>query len=244
MDLRVDGMQIATSSEPMTPARRALIATAGAHVVARYGSVEAGSIAEGCLAPVEADDLHLFHDLYAVIQPASDRPGSGPLFLTSLLASAPLMLLNVSLGDHAVMARRACGCPLERLGWTTHLHTIRSSEKLTAGGMTFLDTDVIRVLEEQLPARFGGGPMDYQLVETETAEGRPRVTLVVHPDVGALDETAVTEAFLHGLAKTSEAGRTMGRFWRESGYFGVERGVPRATSAGKVLHLHQQRVRR
>jgi hypothetical protein len=57
------------------------------------------------------------------------------------------------------------------LGWTTHLRDIRSQEKLTAGGMTFLDTDLIRVLEEVLPARFGGAPTDYQLVEEEAEEG-------------------------------------------------------------------------
>jgi hypothetical protein len=49
--------------------------------------------------------------------------------------------------------------------------------------MTFLDTDVIRVLEEILPARFGGGPADYQLVEDERADGQPCLRLV-----GDLDE--------------------------------------------------------
>ena len=93
------------------------------------------------------------------------------LLVTSLRATAPLVLLNVSLGDQAVVAARACGCPLEDLGWTTHLHTIRSYEKLTAGGMTFLDTDLVRVLEEVLPTRFGGGPTDYQLEEAPREPG-------------------------------------------------------------------------
>jgi len=31
-------------------------------------------------------------------------------------------------------------------GWDTHIHSIRSPEKLTAGGMSFLDTDVVRVI--------------------------------------------------------------------------------------------------
>ena len=34
-------------------------------------------------------------------------------------------------------------------------------EKLNAGGMTFLDTDIVRLLERDLPARFGGGPTDF-----------------------------------------------------------------------------------
>jgi hypothetical protein len=69
------GAQIPTNSEPMTPARQNVIRGAGVRGVARYGTVEAGSIAEGCLAPVEADDLHLFHDLYAVIQAGQQRAG-------------------------------------------------------------------------------------------------------------------------------------------------------------------------
>src|SRR3990172_8887397 len=83
------------------------------------------------------------------------------------------ILLNISMGDQAVVLRRQCGCPLEQLGWTTHLHTIRSHEMLTCGGISFLDTDVIRVIEEVLPARFGGAPTDYQLLEDEADDGRP-----------------------------------------------------------------------
>ena len=56
---------------------------------------------------------------------------------------------------------------------TLAFHTIRSHEKLTAGGMTLLDTDVIRLLDEVLPARFGGAPTDYQLVEHESDDGEP-----------------------------------------------------------------------
>ena len=59
------------------------------------------------------------------------------------------------------------GVPWRRWAGRRHLHTIRSFEKLTAGGMTFVDTDVVRVLEEVLPRRFGGGPIDYQLIEDE-----------------------------------------------------------------------------
>jgi hypothetical protein len=86
-----------------------------------------------------------------------------------------------------VLSQRRRGCPLEQLGWTTHLHSIRSFEKLTAAGMTFLDTDVIQVLAEVLPARFGGGPTDYQRVEQEQSDGRPTIRLLVHPGLGPLD---------------------------------------------------------
>src|SRR5215212_9086421 len=142
------------------------------------------------------------------------------------------------MGDQAVLTRRACGCPLEALGWTTHLHTIRSYEKLTAGGMTFLDTDVVRVLEAVLPARFGGGPIDYQLLEEQDGGGRPCVRLLVHPRVGSLDEGAVADAFLAALGTGSGAERVMALQWRAAGLFQVDRACPRPTAAGKVLHLH------
>jgi hypothetical protein len=48
-----------------------------------------------------------------------------------------------------------------RGGWTRHLHTVRSFEKLTVGGMNLLDLDLIGILDEMLPARFGGGPTHY-----------------------------------------------------------------------------------
>jgi hypothetical protein len=143
------------------------------------------------------------------------------------------------MGDQAVIGPRRCGCPLEELGWPTHLHTIRSHEKLTAGGMTFLDTDVIRVLEEVLPARFGGGPADYQLIEDEGPDGRPRLRLRVHPAVGPVDPRAVADGFLSALGGGSRVERVMGLQWRDSAIVEVERQPPMVTPTGKILHLHQ-----
>jgi hypothetical protein len=219
-----------------------VVRQAGGEPAARYATVECGLIGSACPAPVDPDDVHLFHDLHGLIQVGPDDriPGLPPraLLISSLRATAPLILLNVSLGDQAVVVRRACGCSLERLGWTTHLHTIRSFEKLTAGGMTFLDTDVVRVLEEVLPTRFGGAPTDYQLVEEEGNEGQPRVRLLVHPAVGPLDSQAVATAFLNAIGAGSGAEHMMGLVWREGGLLHVERRAPLITASGKIQHLH------
>ena len=118
---------------------------------------------------------------------------------------------------------------------------IRSLEKLTAGGMTFLDTDVVRVLEEVLPARFGGGPTDYQLVEQETEDGRPQLRLLVHPALGTLDPAAVAEVFLAVISRGPGAEAVMGLAWRDAELLRVERSAPLATAAGKILHLHVAR---
>jgi hypothetical protein len=245
-DLDLRGAQILVGGEPLTAARAATIRQSGAEVGARYGIVETGEVGYGCLAPGAPDDVHLLHDLHALLRVGSDDAlaglANGSLLMTSIRPTAPVVLLNVSMGDQAEVERRACGCPLEQLGWATHLHTIRSDEKLTAGGMTFLDSDVIRVLEEVLPGRFGGGPADYQLLEEETERGQAGLRLLVHPRLGPLESQEVVETFLAAIGRGAGAERVMALQWRQAGLLSVERSAPRVTAAGKILHLHQQRV--
>jgi hypothetical protein len=245
IDLR--GAHLLLSGEPITEARLATIRRVGADALPRYGSVDCGPMGYGCLAPEAPDDVHLLHDLHAFIQPSG--PGEGPqgrtaeaLFLSTLHPAAPFIMLNVSLGDQAVMVQRACGCPLQALGWATHLHTIRSYEKLTGGGMTFLDTDVIRVLEEVLPARFGGIPTDYQLLEEEADDGQPRLRLLVHPRLGPLNANAITECFLTAIGSASTVEQMMAALWRDAKFLYVDRRIPQSTNAGKILHLHLSRA--
>jgi hypothetical protein len=231
------GAQLTIGGEPVTAARLGEITRSGAMPVAHYGSIETSTIGFGCLARSAPDELHLFHDVTAAIQ-IPDVPGiqSDTLLMTSLRASAPLILLNVSLGDQAIMGPRPCGCPLDDLGWTTHLHDVGSDQKLTAGGMAFLDTDLLRVLEEILPARLGGGPVDYQLLEEETEEGRPRLRLLVHPRVGPLDPGLVAEVFFAAIARGEGAARVMSLAWQEGKVLQVERRVPESRG-GKIRHL-------
>jgi hypothetical protein len=243
------GAHLLLSGEPITEARLAAIRRTGAEALPRYGSVDCGPMGYGCLAPEAPDDVHLLHDLHAFIQPqptghGEDAQGlsTAALFLSSLHPAAPFIMLNVSLGDQAVMAQRACGCPLQTLGWGTHLHTIRSYEKLTGGGMTFFDTDVIRVLDEVLPARFGGIPTDYQLLEEEADDGQPRLRLLVHPRLGPLNGDAITECFLTAVGSASTVEQMMSSLWREAGFLYVDRRIPQSTNAGKILHLHLSRA--
>src|SRR5271165_304013 len=133
--------------------------------------------------------------------------------------------------------RSRSGGAMERLGWDTHLHGIRSFEKLTAGGMTFDDTDVIRILEDVLPGRFGGGPTDYQLIEDTHEDGHPRLRLLVHPKVGPLDPTAVCNAFLRAVGGDDEIRRDMAAQWRDGDFLCLDRTAPHGTETGKILHL-------
>ncbi len=240
--IAIRGAKITMSGEPTTPARLAEVRRGEVEAVPHYGNTEAGGvIAYGCLSPTTADDLHLFHDVHVMITPGTDGPipalPGNALLLSSLRPTAPLVFLNVSLGDQAVLNRISCGCPLDRLGWTIHLHTVRSYEKLTTGGMSFPDSELVRVLEEVLPARFGGGPTDYQLVEDEKRDGQPRLRLLVHPCIGTLDANALVEAFLTAISPGSGAEKVMGLLWRQGGFLRVERRAPEATPGGKILHL-------
>ena len=240
------GAQLTLGGEPITGARLTVIRRTGADALPRYGTIECGPIGYGCLKPEFPDDVHLLHDLHALIRsPETDGEAHGfpanALFVSSLHPRAPFVMLNVSMGDQATLVGRACGCPMEQLGWVTHLHTIRSYEKLTGGGMTFLDTDVIRVLEEELPARFGGAPTDYQLLEEEADDGQPVLRLLVHPRVGPLDTNAIADAFLRTIGSTSSIEQVMEFLWRDAGFLRVERRAPLTTHSGKVLHLHLER---
>ena len=240
--LDLAGAQLTLAGEPMTAARLGTLRRAGLHAVPRYATVECGPIGYGCLAPDAPDDLHFFDSLHAVIQPGPGAPGPLPppaLLITTLQDTGPFAALNLSLGDQADLTPRRCGCPLEAIGWRRHMRTVRSFEKLTAGGMTFLDVDVVRVLEDVLPARFGGRPAHYQLVETEGPDGRPRMRLLVHPSVGDVDPAAVRAALLEALAGEGQAERVMALQWRLGGWLEVERRAPYVTAGGKVLHLHQ-----
>ena len=240
LDLR--GTRIWVGGEPLTPARAASIRQSGAEPWTRYATMESGAIAANCIHPDVSDDVHVYEDLHAVIQPEDTPTGAAlppdALLVSSLRPTAPLILINASTGDRAARSKRACGCPLERLGWTTHLCGIRSFEKLTAGGMTFLDAHVVQVLEETLPARFGGGPTDYQLLEDETPEGHPRLRLLVHPRLPGIDPDSVARVFLTSLGTESAPERMMGRVWQDSAFVTVERSAPRITRAGKVQHVH------
>jgi hypothetical protein len=236
----ISGTRMTMSGEPITAARVSAVREAGAVPIPRCGVTETGSFGFSCIAPAAPDDMHVMHDLVAVIQPGSEAvdqlPGDA-LLLSSLRPAARLILINVSAGDQATLEHRVCGCRMETLGWRIHVYTLRSFEKLTAAGMTFLDADVIRVLEEVLPARFGGGPTDYQLVDEESHDGRANLRLLVDPRVGPLDDAAVADTFLASIGGGSGAQRVMELQWRQAGVVSIERRPPLPTASGKILHL-------
>lgn len=241
LGIDIAGTQFTVGGEPLTGARLAMIQKSGAVAVPRFMSVECGYIGYGCLNPESSDDTHSLSDFTAVIRAGQEGVQRGfppeALLLTSLRPTSPFILLNVSLGDQAHMERRPCGCPLEELGWSNHFRQVRSFEKLTSGGMTFLDRDIVNVLEKTLPSRFGGTPLDYQLVEEETEEGSPQILLLISPEVGQLDTKEVLRCFYRAIGQGSGAERVMSLQWKNAGFISIRRQTPRTTQTGKILHL-------
>lgn len=236
------GLQFTATGEPLTEARLDAIRNAGADAVATYATVQSGPIGYGCLERNAREDFHFFDDLHALIQPGKSGAISmlpeNAFLLSSLHMKAPVLFLNVALGDQGIVDSRECSCAVAQFGWNTHLRSVRSYEKLTAGGMTFFDADVIRVLEQVLPSKFGGAPTDYQLMEAEGDNGLPELRLIVDPGVGALDTRRIVESFIQSVGDRTQGGVVMSLAWRDAGMIRVERRRPFATTAGKILHLH------
>lgn len=249
--LDLTGAVFVTIGEPLTPAKRRAIEDAGARLVVRYAVTEAGILGYGCAAPQDCDDVHVLTDDLAVIlhsRPIGRDGVTVPgLLVTSLLPESPKVLLNVETGDYAELSQRACGCALGRAGLDTHLAGIRSFEKLTGEGMTFAGTGVLRILEEILPARFGGRPSDYQLLEVEDARGITHLELRADPSVGPLDESRVRDVFLAALDDDRRA-RPMTEIWKQAQIVRLRRAPPIPTGMGKILPFHlvklQQRPER
>jgi hypothetical protein len=235
--LDIRGTFIRASGEPLSPGKVKVIEAAGCQARTHYAMAEVGRTAIACGRPSALDDVHLASDRVAVLQRESGREGVGGLWLTTLHWSVPRIMLNVELGDCAVIERRRCGCAWDRLGFTDRLHTIRSYEKLTSEGMHFLGADLIALVEEVLPARFGGTATDYQLVEEEQ-NGLTTVSLIVSPRVGAVDEAALRTAALEALASRDLGHQMMIDVWRQSGTLRVVRREPYLTRTGKIQTLH------
>ncbi|NQT31198.1 MAG: hypothetical protein HQ588_02595 [Deltaproteobacteria bacterium] len=246
--LDLSGATFAVAGEPLTEAKTKEISAVGARAINMYASAEVGIIGFGCAGQTAAsDDIHLLMDFHAVIQHRRETPFGGAsvnaFLFTSLLSKAPKMLLNVESGDHGVIETRHCGCALEELGLTDHLYNIRSFDKLTGEGMSFVGTDLLRIIEEVLPAKFGGASTDYQMVEDEDERAYTSLSVLVSPEVGEIDEAELVKTILAELSKGKDTQRMMAEMWSQADMLRVKRMRPIITAAGKLLPLHIQKVK-
>ena len=240
--LDIAGTLFRLAGEPLTDARARILAEAGCRALCHYHLSEIGRLGVACTAPAAVDEVHVVSDSIGLLQRNRSVGDTtvDALFCSTLHPAVPKVMVNVELGDSAVLSERACGCPFDRLGFRHHLHTVRSYEKLTSEGMHFLGSELVRLVEEVLPDRFGGRPTDYQLVEEDDG-GLPKVSLVVSPRVGEIDQVQVVSTVLEVLgssARGDKGAAMMARYWRDAQTLRVVRREPYATTAAKILPLH------
>ena len=235
------GAIVTGGGEPPTRAKVAQIESTGAQFRSGYHFTEVGTVGLSCTASTDPNEQHLFLDHLALIQAPREVPGfelSVPSFhFTTLLPSAPKIMLNVESDDFGIVETRACGCPFGEIGFTTHIRDIRSFRKLTGEGVTLVGSHVESILEEDLPAKFGGSPLDYQLIEEEDEQGFTRLTILVSPTVPRADEHAVVAEMQAALRRRGGAAELSRELWKQASTFRVRREAPRLTSRGKMMPL-------
>jgi hypothetical protein len=158
------------------------------------------------------------------------------LMFTALQPSAPHVLVNVEMDDAANIGNARCDCSLTRVGFTKKIEQIYSYGKLTGQGTSLMGGEILHILESRLPARFGGSPTDYQLVECEGA-GQTDIELRVNPRLNLASTEAVKDYFLSEIKRlwTGSMTRT---YWISSGGVRVVFVEPYVGRTGKVQALH------
>ena len=240
------GATFVCGGEPFTAAKNAAIRRVGASAVPLYISEDTGPMGIPCVDPVEENDQHLLEDNLAVIQHPREVYGSGvevdAFYFTALQARSSKVLLNMESDDYGIVEERDCGCALHELGYRRHLRGIRSFGKLTGEGVTLVGSEMLRVLEEVLPQRFGGTPQDFQLLEDEDADGLTRLTLLVHPDLDVAREEELIEVMLKELTTGSLAGGQAASLWQQAETLRVRRQPPIWTERGKLIPIRSAAI--
>jgi hypothetical protein len=219
----------------------AQIMATGATFRSSYAFTEVGTVGSSCINADGPNDQHFMQDHLAMIQATRRVPGFdvevSALCFTSLLPTSPKLLFNVESDDYAIVDARPCGCEWERLGFPLHIRDIRSFRKLTGEGVTLVGSHMERILDELLPARYGGSALDYQFAEEEDERGFTRLVLRVAPTVALGDEQAATEFVLRALGDLDAGGALTQSLWREAGTLRIRREAPSMTGRGKLLPL-------
>jgi hypothetical protein len=236
----IRGTIFLSGAEPLTTAKRAVIEGGGAAVFSRYGISELGWIGWACRQMTEQNCVHVMRDAVAVIshrrRPELADIEVDSLLFTPLLPFSSYVLINVEMDDSGILEPARCGCPLKEMGFTQQIRDIYSFGKLTGQGITLVGADVLNILEKSLPARFGGTPADYQLVEREGAS-QTETELRISPRVGASSVEEVRNFFLAEI-KRLWGGSLTYRLWSQTDGIRVVFAEPIISGNRKINPLH------
>jgi hypothetical protein len=242
MGVDLTGAVLSGGGEPPTPTKVNAITATGARYFSSYHFTEGGAVGLPCANPVDCNDHHFQAHHLELLQFPRRVPGTDvevqAFNFTSLLPSAPKILLNVEIDDYGTVEERSCGCEWEQLGFTRHIRHIRSFRKLTGEGMTLIGSDMERILDKVLPARFGGTAQDYQLWEEELPSGFTQRSIVISPHLDIPREQDVVRAVLDELGRGDAAADLARAFMDHGNSLAVKRARPVWTNRGKLMPLH------
>jgi len=235
----IAGTIFLVGGEALTDAKSASFAAVGCEAYARYSINEIGAIGMAC-RQMRNDCVHVFRDSVAVVSRVRRAPLAetdvNSLMFTTLLPFAPRFLINAEMDDAGILEPAACQCAFSAAGMNLQVRDIFSYGKLTGQGVTLCGTDVLPILEQALPRRFGGEAGDYQLVEREGTQ-QTQLVLRVSPRVGVTATVEVRDFFLAEIRRCY-GGSLAARVWNHSAGLEVVVTEPAVTPAGKVLPLH------
>jgi hypothetical protein len=239
----LEGTLFIVGSEPLTEAKYREIEKVYANVFPRYHATEIGSIAIGCGKASEVGDLHLCADTIAMIQTEdSSNEGNEKTFhFTSFIDYAPKIMINVEIGDTGIVQKNRCGCLLDEIGFDTHLLRVQSLSRVTSEGTATCYRELLHIIEDVLPAKYGGTSIDYQWVEVEDNSSLTRLLLRVAPHIGPVKEADIVNDILAELRQIDMAHRIYSEIWHQAGTIRIVRQNPHHTSAGKIVPIIQER---
>jgi hypothetical protein len=237
--LDLSGTLFVSGGEPLTAGKRSICESAGMRVHPAYWVSEIGQIGHSCGAMRSGNSVHVFADSVGLISETCRVPFSEEtvqtLQLTSLLPHAPYVLINCEMGDCGIIEQAHCSCTFARAGFRTVIRDISSFGKLTGLGMTLVGSDLLRILEHDLPERFGGAPSDYQLAQKE-AGAQTELTLRINPRLPV--DVRQAREFLLERVGACYGGALATRVLQHAEAIRVIAAEPLQTSGGKTLPLH------
>jgi hypothetical protein len=218
--LDLSGQRVFTGGEPLTAERLGLLREVGLAALPRYAATETGMIAGACGEPDRGGEMHLYLDRLAVLaggRPAARQPSppiEGMLAFTSLAPSAPLVLLNAELGDHASLRLSDCSCLLGTAGCSQRIADVTAPEKFAAEGVKLLAIQLAEAAAGLVMAA-GGTADDSQVWWRDGGVEPARLTVAIDPRV-ALDAGRFERDLLARVAALTGGALAAG-LWKQAG---------------------------
>jgi hypothetical protein len=197
--LDLTGCSALTGGEALTDAKRQLIESAGIKVYSSYATTDFGGIGMPCSQMSTMNCGHVMKHAIALVsrtqKSAWNDTHVNSLYATSLLPIASRIFINAEIGDTGIIEKATCDCSFSKLGFDLQVRDVAAIRMVTAQGVTIEITELIPLLEEKLPARFGGHSGDYQLCEAE-AGSQTEIVLRIRPGVSAAPPNDILKHFL------------------------------------------------